>query len=159
MIRNESGFTLVELLIVIAIIAILAAVVFVALDPAQRFADSRDSTRWGEVTSILNAVLKYQVDNDGTLPTNVESAVAGTYYQIGSAAAGCTASCAGQAVVDACRDIDNGGELTDEYLASIPADPQAAGATMNEYYIMKSAAGRITVGSCNGEGATVEVTR
>lgn len=39
----NKGFTLIEILVVIAIIAILATVVFVALDPVTRFADARNA--------------------------------------------------------------------------------------------------------------------
>ncbi len=61
--RNNKGFTLVELLIVIGIIGFLAAAILVAVDPVKRIQDSRNSQRWSEVNSILNAVLKKQVDD------------------------------------------------------------------------------------------------
>jgi prepilin-type N-terminal cleavage/methylation domain-containing protein len=37
--EKQKGLTLIEILVVIALIAILATVVFVALDPVKRFAD------------------------------------------------------------------------------------------------------------------------
>jgi prepilin-type N-terminal cleavage/methylation domain-containing protein len=37
---NKLGFTLVEILIVIVIISTLAGIVFVAVNPADRFADT-----------------------------------------------------------------------------------------------------------------------
>jgi prepilin-type N-terminal cleavage/methylation domain-containing protein len=64
---KRQGFTLIELLVVISIIAILATVVFVALDPVTRFADARNSRRWNDVNSLLTAVHSCIVDNDGSL--------------------------------------------------------------------------------------------
>ncbi|MDE2144982.1 MAG: prepilin-type N-terminal cleavage/methylation domain-containing protein, partial [Patescibacteria group bacterium] len=44
-VNERSSFTLIELLIVIAIIGILAAVVVLVLNPAQLLSQSRDSRR------------------------------------------------------------------------------------------------------------------
>ena len=87
----KKGFTLIELLIVIAIIAIIAAVIFVALDPLRRFQDSRDSTRWQEATSIIDAIKVDQVDNGGQYITAVYNTNVGSVYMIsdGATAVGC----------------------------------------------------------------------
>lgn len=63
MITKQKGFTLVELLIVIAIIAIVAGVVYVALNPSARFKDARDSTRYSDIKSIDQAIQLYIVAN------------------------------------------------------------------------------------------------
>ena len=68
---GRIGFTLVELLVVIAIIAILFAVVLVAINPAQRFKDSRNARRLSDVGSIVGAVTTYTADKRGTPPTNI----------------------------------------------------------------------------------------
>ncbi|MBU0625123.1 prepilin-type N-terminal cleavage/methylation domain-containing protein [Patescibacteria group bacterium] len=60
---QRNGFTFVELLIVIGIIGFLAAAILVAVDPIKRIQDSRNSQRWSDVNSVLNAVLKKQVDD------------------------------------------------------------------------------------------------
>ncbi len=66
-----KGFTLVELLVVIAVIAILFAVVLVAINPAQRFKDSRNARRLSDVQSIVNSVVTYTADAKGVLPANM----------------------------------------------------------------------------------------
>lgn len=80
---------MVELLIVIAIITILAVIIFIALDPAYRFASARNTTRWQETDSILNAVLKYQTDNDGEMPMGIDT----NLRMIGTATSGCDIAC------------------------------------------------------------------
>jgi len=54
-----KGFTLVELLIVIAIIGVLAVVVLVAINPVEQLAKTRDSGRISTVTQIGHALQAY----------------------------------------------------------------------------------------------------
>jgi len=65
---RQSSFTLIELLIVIAIIAIIAGAILVAINPAKRMAQAQDSRRWSEVESIATAISAYVVDNGGQVP-------------------------------------------------------------------------------------------
>lgn len=69
---RRKGFTLVELLVVIGIIAILFAVVLVAINPAKRFAEANNARRLSDVNSILNGVLNYTVDQKGSLPPGLQ---------------------------------------------------------------------------------------
>ncbi len=59
----KSGFTIVELLIVIVVIAILAAISIVAYNGIQQRA--RDSQRSAEMASIEKALQLYYIDNGG----------------------------------------------------------------------------------------------
>ncbi len=74
--KNIKGFTLVELLVVIGIIAILFAVVLVAINPAKRFAEANNARRLSDINSILNGVLNYTVDQKGSLPAGLKVATA-----------------------------------------------------------------------------------
>ena len=55
----KQGFTLVELLIVIAIIGILAIAVLAALDPVQQLRKSRDSGKLADARELLNAYSRF----------------------------------------------------------------------------------------------------
>lgn len=59
--KNGQGFTIVELLIVIVIIAILAAITIVAYNGIQQRA--RDATRKSDIAALAKAVKLYSVDN------------------------------------------------------------------------------------------------
>jgi len=167
--KKRLGFTLVELLIVIGVIAILAAIIFEAVDPARRFAEARNAERWSSVNAILNGVLKFTVDERGTLPADLAAASAGLNYMIGTCASGANSqvcSNGGSSVTLQAACVDLNPDLVDNYLASMPVDSSAsgAGADYTFYYITKSANGRITVGTCNPEAAggstpTISVSR
>lgn len=54
------GFSLVELLITIAILGVLAAVVLTAIDPASQLEKARDSKRKQDINQIATALIAYQ---------------------------------------------------------------------------------------------------
>ncbi len=77
MIRNARGFTIVELLIVIVVIAILAAVSIVAFNGAQQRA--RDTIRIKDLKDVARAVELYKIDNGSyPLSANGSGSWAGT---------------------------------------------------------------------------------
>lgn len=151
----QKGFTLIELLIVIAVIVILAAAVFVALNPAKRFADARNSRRQTDVQNVLNAIKTNEVDNGGSYLASITALTAGTEYQIGTAASGCDSGCGAVTTEAACADIT--GLVTAGYLGSIPMDPSTGTAAETDYYIVRNSAGTVTVGTCDGENGVATV--
>lgn len=147
----SRGFTLIEILIVIALIAILAGAVIIALNPGRQFSQSRNSTRQTHVTSILNAVQQNAADNQGNF-----SCAAGAI----PAAATAMQSAAGGYNICSC--------LVTNYVSALPFDPSATGAHYTScadyttgYNISRDAAtGRITIAAPSAElGQTIAVTR
>ncbi|MDD4931624.1 MAG: LamG domain-containing protein [Candidatus Colwellbacteria bacterium] len=61
--RFIRSFTLVELLIVIAILAVLAAAVVIVLNPAELLAQARDSQRVTDMKTMKDAIDLFVVDN------------------------------------------------------------------------------------------------
>jgi type IV pilus assembly protein PilA len=73
--KNQKGFTLIEILVVIGIIAILAAIVIIAINPARQFAQARNSQRTSNVNAILNAIGQNMADNKGLFTCSATGAV------------------------------------------------------------------------------------
>ncbi len=148
--NNIYGFTLIEILLVVAIMAILAVVVLVALDPMKRFKDTRDARRHTDIQNILSAIHLSVVDNKGSLPTGLSNGMAEA--QLGTDGSGCTISSGGCAVVTApCLDLST--PLV-KYLKSIPIDPNGGSAGKTNYSVVVDSNGIVTVKACNTEGGT-----
>lgn len=165
--NKQEGFTLVELLIVIAIIAILAVVVFVALDPLKRFQDARNSTRWSDITAIMDAIKLNQVDNGGsflsTIPQDGKNYLIGTPSGTDCVAGSVTDTCgAANITPDVSKCVDLAGLVTSGHLAAVPKDPSSGKTDNTDYYISVTSLGGVTVGACDPEGTTppvIKITR
>ena len=142
---NQKGFTLIEVLLVVAIIALLAGIVILAINPNRQLAQSKNSERAADVTTILNAVYQYAIDNDGVIPASITA----TATDVCATGGDCTG------IIDL-------GVLTasETYLTSIPTDPTGSDADSAGYQISSTANNRVTVDAPDAEnGETISVTR
>jgi prepilin-type N-terminal cleavage/methylation domain-containing protein len=88
-VKRNNGFTLLEVLLVVAALAILAGTVILAINPAQQLAQTRDAQRHSDATTLLNAVYQYAIDNNGSLPAGITSDL----QVIGTSSGDCTVMC------------------------------------------------------------------
>jgi len=66
--RKQEGFTIIEVLIVLAIAGLILLIVFLAVPALQR--SSRNTSRRNDVASILGAVSEYTNNTNGTFPAS-----------------------------------------------------------------------------------------
>ena len=141
--RKSSGFTLIEILVVIGIVAVLAAIVIVAINPARQFAQARNSQRQANVTVLLNAIGQRIADNKGVFSggtPNCPLLTPSTNYRIAK-------------VSNAGPNDINLSCLTPTYVpAALPFDPSVVGAYWTsssdyntEYFVQLDNQGRFTV--------------
>ncbi|HEY1074804.1 MAG TPA: prepilin-type N-terminal cleavage/methylation domain-containing protein [Patescibacteria group bacterium] len=151
--KTLKGFTLIELIVVIGIIAILGAITIVAVNPARQFSQARNAVRQSDTLAILNAVHQYAADNNGSFPATV---------------AGLTADAAAEEICDSTKvtACPTGGIALNAvlspvaYISALPRDPQQTATTAQDtkYTIARSAANVITVCAPNALTDTVVKT-
>jgi prepilin-type N-terminal cleavage/methylation domain-containing protein len=158
--KNQKGFTLIEILVVIGIIAVLATIVLIAINPGRQFAQARNSQRSSNTNAILNAIGQNMADNKGvfacsasipTLNPVPSPLTSSTGARIANTGGGSTAD------LRSC--------IVPTYISEIPTDP-SIGQTWNGstydtgYNVFRNSSGRITVFAPSSDlGQIIEVTR
>jgi prepilin-type N-terminal cleavage/methylation domain-containing protein len=119
--KRSNGFTLLEILLVVGIIAILAGIVIVAINPSKQLATVRNAERKSDLKQLNNAITQFYIDNSfypasTTLSTTTLKEICNT----GSVSATTTAV---TGVTCASLGLINLSELVPTYITAIPTDP------------------------------------
>jgi type IV pilus assembly protein PilA len=163
---QRKGFTLLEILLVIAAIGILAAIVLVALNPNRQLAQARNAQRRSDVLAISNAIYQSIIDDAssgstatiGLIPTTKTEILKqdATQLTLPAVNTNCVNSTTTQLPVNLNSLTTNG-----IYLQKIPQDRNEPTASIcSGYAAQKDANNRITISSENAElSETISVTR
>ena len=102
---SQSGFSLLEIIVAIAILVVLLGIVLIAINPARQFSLANNTKRKSDILAVLNAIHQYASDNKGILPigTNTTSGVISR------------------------NGINICAQLVTRYLPALPVDPQTEG--------------------------------
>ena len=150
--KKQSGFTLIEILVVVGILGILLTIVLVAVNPTKNTQDARNAKRSADVLTILNAVNQYFVAT-GNFPTGTPAS--------GGAAVPIKNDDGNVATTEA----DICAPIVPTYVAGLPADPQTGSYTSctiynSGYTIQRTTGNRITIAAPGAEAsATISATR
>jgi prepilin-type N-terminal cleavage/methylation domain-containing protein len=137
--KNSRGFTLIEILVVIGILAVLLAITLIAITPAKQFSPANNTQRRSDVNAILNAVNQYAADNKGNISALNIPQTPSAAIVIGN----------GQGQLDICS------VLVPKYIAALPVDPLTNNGTPVDVCTASYDANYTIVQSANDQRITV----
>lgn len=81
--KEESGFTIIEVLIVLAIAGLIIAIVLFAVPQLQR--NGRNTAAKSDASQILSYVSDFSANNDGAMPTTAATSVSAGLVTVNNA--------------------------------------------------------------------------
>lgn len=137
--KTLKGFTLIELIVVIGIIAILGAITIVAVNPARQFSQARNAVRQSDTLSVLNGIHQYAADNNGAFPATVAGLTAGATEEVCDSTKTTACPAGGIALNAIISPV--------AYISALPRDPQQtdAAAQDTKYTISRTTANVISI--------------
>lgn len=144
--KRYEAFSLIEILVVVALIIILATITIVAINPGKNFRDTRDAQRSADVNAILSAVTQYTTDGK-TLPTGITACDTAEWTT-------------GTPIGTGTGNIDLGSVLTGtgdaDYMVGIPMDP-SDGDAADTGYVICTIGTRVQIAAPGVEGVGKEI--
>jgi prepilin-type N-terminal cleavage/methylation domain-containing protein len=143
--RERKGFTLLEIVPVLTIVAFLATIVILSLNPKKQFLEARNSARKNDIAHIADAIAEYSRDKSTDLLMSIPT---------GSAQELCA-----DLLTGSCSLMVNLRDLYDLYLEDVPVDPLSEDPdSINEHsrYFIIRRGNRITISAPDTEPAGAE---
>lgn len=145
--KKNNGFTLIEILVVMGVLAILFTIILIAINPTTQFSRANNAKRQSDIAAILNSIGAYAADNKGVLPTGISTTVA--------------------TITDSVNGANICSALVPKYIPSLPTDPSLKTSDITTcsnyntgYTVVKDANNRVTIAAPSQEnGEIISITR
>ena len=141
---SHRGFTILELMIAVGIIALMAAMVIVIIDPKKQLSEARNAVRRADVNIILNAVETYARDHGGSLPETITTSE--------------TEICRIEKGID-CTGLIDLRTLSGTYVLTLPIDPSTMTGASTSYTIFRTGQNVIVGAPLAEKGMTIRTGR
>lgn len=138
---KNKAFTLLDLLLAMALLVIVVSIVIFAINPAKHFLETRNEQRVSDLISIRNGLQQYMVNNRGNDFPDIDN----NLRVIGTSNSGCTIECTILAV--------NGDPSSEQqYVINSASDFNLGSYTNTEYILSNSMLELNSVGKTIGNG-------
>ncbi len=144
LLKNEKGFTIIEVMIVLVIAAVILLIVFLAVPALQR--NSRNTQRKNDVARVLAAIGEYMSNKNGAYPTVICNSGDSTTVTVGGG------SCA--TPTDAVTASVSGQFSVAPTIAGFSGSPTAT-ADQLKVYTGAGCTGGTTIGSGTGRSVAI----
>lgn len=132
--KSFLGFNLIQLIVTVAVLAIIAGTVMYNEDPEKRIGRARDAQRIQELQAIAKAIETYEVENIA-LPSDFSMATLGIGEKVVLCSEAAALTCDGQ--TKDCLVVDDT-NFVGKYLPVLPVDPEKSSTADTGYYVTRS---------------------